>query len=78
MASKLKLPTVEATLEENNYIIKCPGCQGIVICDKKDINCKQFIHAVDKITHKQLNNHKKMPDDMKDRILGCGQRFKIK
>jgi DNA-directed RNA polymerase subunit RPC12/RpoP len=62
-------------LEEKEYsIIECPHCLGQIIIYNKDLNCKQFIHAVNKITGKPLNPHKKATED----YIGCGDRFRIK
>ena len=64
--------------DDNTVCIICPQCQGMILCDKKKINCKQFRHGIKKTHNKQLNPHRGEIITDPETIYGCGAYFKIK
>ena len=65
----------------DNILVKCAQCEGLVIINKKDINCKIFRHGILKSNGEQIDPH--LDKEECDRlfkeklILGCGKPFRL-
>lgn len=66
---------------DNDIIITCPHCFGIVIVKETEINCKIFKHGVLKATNTQINPHSTEEECQyfvnNNLIYGCGKPFRI-
>ena len=64
-----------------NILVKCVQCEGLVMINKKDFNCKIFRHGIMKSTNLQIDPHLNKTEC--DRLLkeglihGCGKPFKL-
>lgn len=69
----------DVKLDGDVYILKCPHCGLFVLVHRNEVNCKVFIHGVDKFTNQPVNPH--MTEDECHRlasgglIYGCGGQF---
>jgi len=71
--------TTPVSLDEDTYILKCPHCGLFVLVLRNEVNCKVFIHGVDKLTNQPINPHA-LKDECDrlvsiGRIYGCGGQF---
>ena len=68
-------------LDDDVISFKCPHCKDLTHLFVKDLKCKIFIHAWNKITMKQVNPHTKKKDCekliKKNKIIGCGKPFEL-
>ncbi len=59
--------------------VYCPHCNGTIIIEIEQLNCKIFRHGVFKKNGKQINPHEKknLCDEYKEKdlIYGCGKPF---
>lgn len=63
------------------YIYNCPHCNGTIMTEEKETNCKIFRHGVYKKSGNQINPHEKKEicDDLyeKNEIYGCGKPYRL-
>lgn len=66
----------------NVIYVFCPHCEGVIMIDKKDLNCHIFRHAVLKTKldafinpHETKENCEKLLSEGK--IYGCGKPFRV-
>ena len=63
------------------YVFTCPHCQGSVIVQHNELNCRIFRHGIYKHNGEQMHPH--TPREECDRlaqqglIIGCGQPFRV-
>lgn len=63
------------------YVFTCPHCQGSVIVQYNELNCRIFRHGVYKHNGEQMPPH--TPREECERlaqqglIIGCGQPFRV-
>lgn len=67
---------------EDDLVISCAHCKGTIVVNKKDINCKQFVHATYKDNQlKPVNPHasKQQCEELKakDEVYGCANAFAL-
>ena len=64
-----------------DILVKCAQCEKLVIINKKDIDCKIFIHGILKSNGEQIDPHlnKEEYDRLfkENLILGCGKPFRL-
>jgi len=67
---------------DNSLIISCPNCDGGVLVNRNEINCKIFRHGIVKSTFTQINPHeiKQKCDKFskENKIYGCGKPFRLR
>jgi hypothetical protein len=65
----------------SELFFNCPWCQGMIIVNTNQINCRIFRHAVLKETNQPTNPHmSKSEMDIliaQDKIWGCGGPFRL-
>jgi hypothetical protein len=66
---------------ENFYTLSCPHCNGVILVQKNELNCKIFRHAVYKHNMEQINPHSTKEECENllgdDKIFGCGKPFRV-
>ncbi len=62
-------------------IVECPHCQGTVMIDPKELNCRIFRHAAYKLTGLPISPHASLEKCTRliqeEAIYGCGKPFRI-
>ena len=72
---------MEIILNENFYFFQCPNCEGDIIVEKNQLNCKIFRHGIYKKNYKQVDPHlsyekcKELIEN--DNVIGCCKPFQI-
>lgn len=72
---------MEVKLEGDFYFFSCPNCNGDIIVQKNELNCKIFRHGILKNNFKQVDPHlsfekcKKLLEN--DEVIGCCKPFRI-
>jgi len=63
------------------YLFTCPHCQGTIIVQPNELNCRIFRHGVYRSTHEPIPPHasKSECDRMTEEnlIVGCGKPFRV-
>jgi len=63
------------------YIFTCPHCEGTIIVNRNELNCRIFRHGIFRHSGEQMNPHS--PKEECDRlaaenqIIGCGKPFLV-
>ena len=66
---------------ESFYVFTCPHCQGSIIVERNELNCRIFRHGVYKQTGQPIPPH--APKEECDRLVtsqmidGCGKPFRV-
>lgn len=66
-------------VDDTFFFFSCPHCEGPILVQKNEVNCKIFRHAIFKATNEQVNPHlaKEKCDELfkKELIYGCCKPF---
>ena len=62
-------------------VLTCPHCEGTIVVQRDELNCRIFRHAIYKHDGSQLNPHapKEVCDQAvaADAVHGCGKPFRV-
>jgi len=63
------------------YVFTCPHCQGTIIVQQNELNCRIFRHGVYKHSNEQIPPHTPRGECERlvaeNLIIGCGGPFRI-